>query len=89
MTNELLEKLREIEKKQGKDWWEGLDEISTAEDLKQQISEWEVEIPDHLVPEMLEIASSKQAILLSDEELSEISGGTDSSQDIPRRRMDP
>jgi len=75
MTKALMETVKQIEEKVGKDWINQLSEIKTTEELKQQAAKWDVEVSDEMASEALRLLSSDQVGELSEEELAAVAGG--------------
>ena len=75
MTKALMETVKQIEDKVGKDWINQISEIRTTEVLKKQAEEWGVELSDELAAEALRLLTSEQVGELSEEELTAAAGG--------------
>ncbi len=75
MTKELLEKIREIETKLGKDWVQHFEGITTKEELIETAKENGIELSPVLAEEGLKLIEANEKDELSEEELSAVAGG--------------
>jgi len=75
MTKVLMDTVKQIEEKVGKDWINQVSEIKTTEQLQKQAEKWGVELSDELAAEALRLLSSDQVGELSEEELAAVAGG--------------
>ena len=75
MTKALMDTVKQIEDKVGKDWINQVSEIRTTEELKKQAEEWGVGLSDELADEALRLLSSDPAGEMSEDELAAIAGG--------------
>lgn len=75
MTKALMDTVKQIEEKVGKDWINQVSEINSTEELKKQAEEWGVELSDDMATEALRILSSDQVGELSEDELARVAGG--------------
>ena len=75
MTKALMDTVKQIENKVGKDWINQVSQIRTTEELKKQAGEWGVDLSDELADEALRLLSSDSAGEMSEEELAAIAGG--------------
>ena len=58
MTKALIDTVKQIENKVGKDWIIQVSQIRTIEELKKQAGEWGVDLSDELADEALSLLSS-------------------------------
>ncbi|MFP4460845.1 MAG: hypothetical protein ACLFQE_01475 [Thermotogota bacterium] len=75
MTKALMETVKQIEDKVGKDWINQVSEIKTTEELQKQAEKWGVELSDEMALEALSLLSSEQVGEMSEEELKAAAGG--------------
>jgi len=75
MTKALMETVKQIEEKVGKDWINQLSEIKTTEQLQKQAEKWGVELSDEMAAEALKLLSSDEVGELSEDELAAVAGG--------------
>ena len=75
MTKALLEKIREIEEKVGKDWIEIFENLSTEAEIIEQAKKNGVELTQALAKEGLQLIQANQKDELSESELSAVAGG--------------
>jgi len=75
MTKALMDTVKKIEEKAGKDWINQVSEIKTIQELKQQAEKWGVELTDEMAAEALRLLSHDQIGELSEEDLAAIAGG--------------
>jgi len=75
MTKELLEKIREIESKMGKDWVQQFKEVSTKEELIEKAKQNNIKLTPALAEEGLKLIEANEKDELSEEELSAVAGG--------------
>ena len=75
MTKALLEKIREIEEKMGKDWIQIFENLSTKEEIMEQAKKNGVELTPALAEEGLQLIRANEKDELSEQELSAVAGG--------------
>jgi len=75
MTKALIDTVKQIENKVGKDWIIQVSQIRTIEELKKQAGEWGVDLSDELADEALSLLSSDPVGEMSEDELVAIAGG--------------
>jgi len=75
MTKVLMDTVKQIEEKVGKDWINQVSEIKTTEQLQKQAEKWGVELSDELAAEALRLLSSDEVGEMSEEELAAAAGG--------------
>ena len=75
MTKELLEKIREIESKLGKDWVQQFENLSTKEALIATAQKNGIELTPEVAQEGLALIQANEKKELSEEELSAVAGG--------------
>ena len=75
MTKALMDTVKQIENKVGKDWINQVSQIRTTEELKKQAGEWGVDLSDELADEALRLLSSDSVGEMSEDELAAIAGG--------------
>ena len=75
MTKALMDTVKQIENKVGKDWINQVSQIRTIEELKKQAGEWGVDLSDELADEALRLLSSDSVGDMSEDELAAIAGG--------------
>jgi len=75
MTKALMDTVKQIENKVGKDWLNQVSQIRTTEELKKQAGEWGVDLSDELADEALRLLSSDSVGEMSEDELAAIAGG--------------
>ena len=75
MTKALLEKIREIESKMGRDWIQKFEELSTKEELMVTAQKNGIELTPELAQEGLAMIRANEKDELSEEELSAVAGG--------------
>jgi len=75
MTKALIDTVKQIENKVGKDWIIQVSQIRTIEELKKQAGEWGVDLSDELADEALSLLSSDPVGEMSEDELAAIAGG--------------
>ena len=75
MTKALLEKIREIESKMGKDWIQKFEGLSTKEELIETAQKNGIVLTPELAQEGLAMLQANENNELSEEELSAVAGG--------------
>ena len=73
MTNELMQMLKVIEEKIGKDWMKELDDVDSPEDLIEKADSYNIYLSQELAEEAYDLLFSQKE--LSEEELANIAGG--------------
>lgn len=75
MTKELIEKIREMETKVGKDWVQQFEGLTTKEELIKKAKENGVILSTDLADEGLKLIEASEKDELSEEELTAVAGG--------------
>ena len=75
MTKALLEKIKEIESKMGKDWIQKFENLSTKELLIETAQKNGIELTPELAQEGLTMLRANENDELSEEELTAVAGG--------------
>ncbi|HPB86029.1 MAG TPA: bacteriocin [Thermotogota bacterium] len=74
MTKDLLTKIQEIEEKAGKNWLQIIRNVVSKEDLVKTATKWGIELTREQAEEGYMLLKS-EAKVLTESELSEVSGG--------------
>jgi predicted AAA+ superfamily ATPase len=72
MTNTLLEKMAEIEKAGGKDWFKGFQKADSVQDIISLSDKYGINVTEEVAQEAFKLLNEAE---LSDEQLMNISGG--------------
>ncbi|HPF16806.1 MAG TPA: hypothetical protein P5107_08000 [Thermotogota bacterium] len=75
MTISFLEKIREIERKMGKDWLQQFEGLTTKEEIIKAANQNGIELSDNLAQEGLNLLQANENDELGEEELSAVAGG--------------
>lgn len=75
MTKELLEKIRKLETKLGKEWVQLFEGVSTKDELRETAKKNGIELSSAMAEEGLKLIEANENGELSEEELSAVAGG--------------